>query len=171
MKPSSLKHNSRKGTRQPRINPTEQRKLLLYLAQQIRNGLALTKEQSEYLASCFERIGNGESADAVFHVKRGRGQKIDNESRRIKMSLVFSFIAQLISPQSEDSFGAGMTLIDAFIKAGPLARELMGTDDPNAYSPEYLSKLWNDPSYAHMKTTLRTPLDPDSPFALTTFKN
>jgi hypothetical protein len=118
------------------------------------------------LASGFERIGYGESSDAVFHLNRKRGQKIDNEEHRRTMSLVFIQIAHYIAPRDGWPRGEGLSLIEAFEKVGPRARALFGEDENSEkYSPEYLRKVWNDPSYGHMRTTVRTPFDPDSPFA------
>lgn len=165
MKPSGKTNNSQQGMRKPIPNPTEQRKRFKELAVQLREGTPLNDDQTEYLASRFERISNGESSDAVFHLKRNPGQKIDNEEHRRTMSLVFVQIAHYIAPPDGYPKGEGLSLIEAFEKVGPLARALFGEDkNSEKYSPEYLSKVWNDPSYAHMKTRWRTPLDPDSPF-------
>ena len=166
MKSSGSTDNSQQGMRKPVPNPTEQRTRFLALAVQLRKGKPLNDEQIEYLASGFERIGNGESSDAVFHLKRNRGQKIDNEEHRRKMSLVFVRIADYLAFRDGHPYGEGPTLTEALEKVAPFARALFG-DDKNSenYSPEYLSKVWNDPSYRHMRTTLRTPFDPDSPLA------
>jgi hypothetical protein len=150
--------------RKPVVNPTEQRKRFLILAEQLHKSIPLNDEQIEYLASGFERIGNGESSDAVFHLKRNPGQKIDNEEHRQKMSLVFVQIAHYIASPDGRPKGEGLTLKEAFEKVAPLARTLFGEDkNSENYSPEYFNKIWNDPSYKHMKTTFRTPFDPDSP--------
>ena len=164
MKPSNKTGSSQLGMRKPVVNPTEQRKRFLTLAEQLRRGTPLNDEQIAYLASGFEKIGNGESSDAVFHLKRNQGQKIDNEEHRFKMSLLFVRIADYLAFRDGHPYGEGPTLIEAFEKVGPFARALFGEhENSGKYSPEYLSKVWNDPSYQHMKTTLRTPLDPDSP--------
>ena len=164
MKASGKTSSLQQGMRKPVISPTEQRKRFLALAVQLRKGTPLNSEQIAYLASGFEKIGNGESSDAVFHVKRNQGQKIDNEEHRRKMSLVFVQIAHYISSPDEYTKGEGLSLTDAFEKVGPLARALFGEDkNSEKYSPEYLSKVWKDPSYGHMRTTLRTSFDPDSP--------
>jgi hypothetical protein len=164
MKASGKTDNSQLGMRKPVVNPTEQRTRFLDLAVQLRKGTPLNDEQIEYFASGFERIGNGESSDAVFHLKRNPGQKIDNEEHRQKMSLVFVQIAHYIASPDGYPKGEGLSLIEAFEKVAPLARGLFGEDkNSEKYSPEYLSKVWNDPSYRHMRTTLRTPFDPDSP--------
>jgi hypothetical protein len=158
--------NSQKGMRQPVPNPTEQRKRFLALALHLREGKPLNEEQVEYLANGFERIGYGESSDAVFHLKRNPGQKIDNEEHRRKMSLVFIQIAHYLASPDGYPKGEGLSLSEAFEKVAPLARGIFGeNENSEKYSPEYLSKVWNDPSYRHMKTTLRTPFDPDSPLA------
>lgn len=164
MKPSKKAGSSQLGMRKPVVNPTEQRKRFLALSVQLREGTPLNDDQIAYLASAFEKIGNGESSDAVFHLKRNPGQKIDNEEHRRKMSLVFVQIAHYIASPNGYPKGEGLTLKEAFEKVGPLARALFGEDkNSEKYSPEYLSKVWNDPSYGHMRTTLRTPFDPDSP--------
>ena len=164
MKASGKTGNSQQGMRKPVPNPTEQRTRFLALSLQLRRGTPLNDEQIEYLASGFERIGNGESSDTVFHLKRNPGQKIDNEDHRRTMSLVFAQIAYYTSPPDGHTKGEGMSLTEAFEKVAPLARALFGEDkNSEKYSPEYLSKVWNDPSYGHMRTTLRTPFDPDSP--------
>jgi hypothetical protein len=166
MKASSKTENSQQVMRKPIPNPTEQRNRFLNLAVQLRQGTPLNDDQTEYLASRFERIGKGESSDVVFHLKRNPGQKIDNEEHRRRMSLVFLQVAHLIASPDGSPKGEGLSLIEAFEKVGPLARALFGEDkNSEKYSPEYLSKVWNDPSYGHMRTTLRTPFDPDSPFA------
>ena len=164
MKASGKTGNSQQGMRKPIPNPTEQRKRFLDLAVQLREGKPLNDEQTKYLANRFERIGNGESSDAVFHLKRNPGQKIDSEEHRRTMSLVFVQIAHYIASPDGHPKGEGLSLIEAFEKVGPLARTLFGEDkNSEKYSPEYLSKVWNDPSYGHMRTTVRTPFDPDSP--------
>ena len=164
MKQSNTTGSSQVGMRKPVVNPTEQRKRFLALASQLRKGRPLNNYQIAYLASAFEKIGNGESSDAVFHLKRKPGQKIDSEEHRQKMSLVFVQIAHYIASPFGHPKGEGLTLTEAFEKAAPLARTLFGKDkNPEKYTPEYLRKVWNDPSYGHMRTTLRTPFDPDSP--------
>jgi len=166
MKASGKTDNLQQGMRKPIPNPTEQRKRFLSLAVQLREGRPLNDEQTEYLASRFERIGNGEGSDAVFHLKRNPGQKIDNEEHRRIMSLVFVQIAHYIASPDGYPKGEGLSLIEAFEKVGPLARALFGEDkNSEKYTPEYLNKVWNDHSYKHMRTTLRTPFDPDSPLA------
>ena len=172
MKASGKTDNSQQGMRKPVINPTEQRKRFLSLSVQLRKGTPLNDEQIEYLARVFERIGNGESSDAVFHLKRNPGQKIDNEEHRRTMSLVFIQIAHYTASPDRHPKGEGLSLKEAFEKVAPLARGLFGEDkNSEKYSPEYLSKVWNDPSYAHMKTRWRTPFDPDSPLAYLPFEN
>ena len=166
MKPSNTTDSSQLGMRKPVVNPTEQRKRFLALAAQLREGRPLNDDQIAYLASAFEKIGNGESSDAVFHLKRKPGQKIDSEEHRQKMSLVFVQVAHYIASPYGYPKGEGLTLTEAFEKTAPLARALFGEDKhPEKYTPEYLRKVWNDPSYGHMRTTLRTPFDPDSPLA------
>lgn len=155
----------RRGMRKPVVNPTEQRKFFLALAAQLRSGTPLSTKQAEYLADRFEKMGHGDSADAVFLLKRTPGQKIDNEDHRRKMSLVFVQIAHYMAPPDRFPPGEGLSLTEAISKVVPLARELLGNKNSDQYSEEYLYKLWHDPSYAHMKTTVRTPLDPDSPLA------
>ena len=166
MKPTNKTGSSQLEMRKPVVNPTEQRIRFLALAAQLREGAPLNDDQIAYLASAFEKIGNGESSDAVFHLKRNPGQKIDNEEHRRKMSLVFVQIAHYIASPNGYPKGEGLTLKEAFEKVGPLARALFGEDkNSEKYSPEYFSKVWNDPSYGHMRTTLRTSFDPDSPLA------
>ncbi len=166
MKASDKMDSSQQGMRKPIPNPTEQRTRFLALAVQLRKGTPLNSEQIEYLASGFEKIGNGESSDAVFNLKRNPGQKIDNEEHRRTMSLVFVQIAHYISSPDGYTKGEGLSLTEAFEKVAPLARALFGEDkNSEKYSPEYLSKVWNDPSYRHMRSTLRTPFEPDSPLA------
>jgi hypothetical protein len=166
MKASDKTGRAQNVMRKPVVNPTEQRTRFLALAVQLREGPQLSDEQIEYLASGFERIGKGESSDAVFHLKRNPGQKIDNEEHRRTMSLVFIQIAHYIASPNGRPEGEGLTLKEAFEKVAPLARALFGEDkNSENYSPEYFNKIWNDPSYKHMKTTFRTPFDPDSPLA------
>jgi hypothetical protein len=161
---------TRRGMRNPVVNPSEQRKRFLALAAQLRNGTPLSREQIEYLVVSFEQIGYGESADTVFALKRTRGQKIDNEQHRRTMSLVFVQIAHYMAPPDGFPPGEGLPLMEAVRKVVPLARELLGEKDSEQYSEEYLYKLWYDPSYAHMRTTLRAPFDPDSPVPFTPSK-
>lgn len=154
---------ARRGMRMPVVNPTEQRKRFLALAEQLRKGTPLSTEQLEYLVSRFERIGGGESADVAFHLKRRPGQSIEAEQHRRTMSLIFAQIAHYVAPPDSFPPGEGLPITEAIEKVVPLARELFGDKDSEKYSFEYLSKLWHNPSYAHMRTTLRTPFDPDSP--------
>lgn len=157
----------RRGKREPTVNPTEQRKRFLALATQLRTGTPLTQDQTRYLTDAFERIGNGENADEVLHLKRRKGQSTTAEQRRRTMSLVFAQVAHYIAPKEGRPPGEGLALQEAMERVAPLAKGLFGKhEDPDSYSVEYLLKCWHDSSYAHMKTTLRTPLDPDSPFGV-----
>jgi len=155
----------RRGMREPTINPTEQQTRFLALGVHLREGKQLTKEQTEYLADCFVRIGNGESADVVFHLKRGPGQSKHDELSRQKISVVFAHVAELmcLAGDGYPGSGEGLSLDKALEKVVPLARKLFGVEDSDQYDARYLRKLWYDPSYAHMKTPVRTPFDPDSP--------
>jgi len=157
-----IKDGKRVGMRKPLPTPTEQRTRFKALANQLKKGKRLTRDQIEYLASRFERIGDGESADAVFHLKRSAGKKVEDEQHRRTMSLVFLQIAHLMDPPP---LGNGFSLMNALEAVVPLARGLFGVENSEKYSVEYLYKLWYDPSYAHMRTTLRTPFDRDSPFS------
>lgn len=151
--------------RKPIVNPTEQRKRFLALAYQLRNNINLTEEQRLYLADAFERIGKGGvSADEVLYLKRQKGQKERNDISRQRISIVFALVAKKIAAVDSPFPGEGMSLIDALESVTPLVRQLFGVEDSEKYSIEYLQKLWNDPSYAHMRTPFRSPFDPDSPF-------
>lgn len=154
-------------TRKPTVSPTEQRKLFRSVAAQLRRGESLSEDQTRYLAEAFDRIGRGESADKALQLKRGRGQRLYAEQRRRTMSLVFAQVAHYMAPTDGWPPGEGLNLQAAMEKVVPLARGLFATsDDPDTYSVEYLLKCWHDPSYAHMRTTLRSPFDPDSPLEL-----
>ena len=157
--------SKRRGMRKPIANPSEQRKRFLALGMYLKAGEPLTKAHREYLADRFVRIGNGESADAVFHLKRGPGQSEDDELRRQKISVVFAHVAELmcLAGDGYPGSGEGLSLDKALEKAAPLARRLFGVEDSDQYDALYLRKLWYDPSYAHMRTPVRTPFDPDSP--------
>jgi hypothetical protein len=158
----------RRGMRKPIPTPREQQKGFLYLAMHLKAGKPLTKAQRAYLADRFMKIGNGESADDVFHLKRRPGHSTDDEERRQKISLLFTYVAQLNADKVEgypELGGEGLSPDEALLKAVPMARELFGVEGTDSYSFEYLRKLWYDPSYAHMRTTVRTSLDRDSPFA------
>ena len=164
MNTSTPRKKVKNGNRKPIVNPTEQRKGFLQLAEQLRSGQPLLQAQMDYLAPRFQRIGEGESADLVFHLKRQPGQKIEDEERRKKMRLVFSLIATLKASPHERLNGENLPLHIALEKGSELARTLFGESDPDSYSPEYLNKLWHDPSYEHMKSTFVDYRDPDSPF-------
>lgn len=165
MKISKKKSAIKLGQHKPRPTPTDQRKRFLALAVQIRHGVPLTNDHLVYLANAFEKIGMGESADAVFFLKRQKGQSVKNENHRQHMSLVFSYIAQLLASPSQHPEGEGLTLDEALEKASLFAQNLFCDQNPDSYTSEYLYRIWLDPSYAHMKTTFRSPFDPDSPFA------
>lgn len=154
------------GMRKPVVNPTEQRKRFLVLAWQLYKNVKLSEEQRLYLADAFERIGNGESADAALKLKRGKGQKARDDESREKISLVFAQVASKIAPVDGAFPGEGMSLVEAMTSITPFVRKLFGVEASEKYSIEYLQKLWNDPSYAHMRSPFRSPFDPDSPFPL-----
>lgn len=149
--------------RKPAVNPTEQRKRFLALASQLYKDEELSEEQRLYLADAFERIGNGDSADVALRLKRGRGQKETDDESRQKFSLVFAQVASKIAPVDGPFLGGGMSLVKALESVTPFVRQLFGVEGSEKYSIEYLQKLWNDPSYAHMQNPFRTPFDPDSP--------
>ncbi|NDG19762.1 MAG: hypothetical protein EB117_16065 [Betaproteobacteria bacterium] len=155
----------RRGMRKPIPTPQEQQIRFLYLAMHLKAGKPLTKELADYLADGFLRISAGESADVVFHLKRGPGQSEDDELRRQKISVVFAHVAELmcLAGDGYPGSGDGLSLDKALEKAAPLARRLFGVEDSDQYDALYLRKLWYDPSYAHMRTPVRTPFDPDSP--------
>lgn len=163
MTPCDKMSKSRLGMREPIPNPTEQRTRFLALAHQLRSGRPLSNTQANFLARSFEKIGRGESADVVFFLKRRPGQKVENEEHRQKMSLVFAQIAHYIAAPDEYPPGEGLSLTEAIERVVPLARAIFGDKEAEKYSIEYLYKIWHDASYAHMRTTLRTPFDPDSP--------
>ena len=171
MTSSHKKSTTQLGMREPVPNPTEQRVRFVALAHSLRDGIPLSKEHTEYLASCFEKIGRGESADVVFLLKRRRGQRAKDEDQRRKMSLVFAQIAHYIASTEGHPPGEGLSLTEALQKVVPLAQAIFGVDNTESYSPEYLNRVWHDPSYAHMRTTLRTPFDPDSPLAFAPSKS
>ena len=110
MKTKGNQRRSQTGMRKPVVNPAEQRKRFLALAEQLRNGTPLSTEQLEFLVSRFESIGQGESADVAFHLKRRPGQKIEDEEHRRTMSLVFAQIAHYVAPPDSYPPGEGLPL-------------------------------------------------------------
>ena len=161
-----------------RWKPHERRQLRAWqlkrfreLSRRLNEGESLTVEEKIYFAKAFDRIGNGESADLVFRIKRGPGDKARDDTQKKKISLIFQLVATAILPKatandsaSSRAFGLGMTLEQAFEWVSPRASELFGNESPSAYGPEHLKKLWYDPQYAHMKSPFRSAQDLDSPF-------
>ena len=155
-----------KWLRKPIPTELDQRKRFKALAHFLRRGNQLTTEQAHYLADRFDRIGNGESADSVFYLKRTAGIKAADEVARRNISFIFSLVATWILPTDGPFPGAGLNLEMALEKASTLARDLFENENPDTYSVEYLKKLWHDPSYCHMRSPFRSPLDPDSPYPI-----
>ena len=99
-----------------------QRNLMLELSIQLRASKPLTSEQEAYLADAFEKIGNGASADEVFHLKRKQGQSIKDDEIRQGMSFITQVIACSIQPISHPFFWRGLSLSEAFEEASLLAK-------------------------------------------------
>lgn len=57
-------------------------------------------EEKIYFARAFDRIGNGESADLVFRIKRGPGDKARDDTQKKKISLIFQLVATAILPKA-----------------------------------------------------------------------
>jgi hypothetical protein len=95
---------------------------MLELSIQLRASKPLTSEQEAYLADAFEKIGNGASADEVFHLKRKQGQSIKDDEIRQGMSFITQVIACSIQPISHPFFWRGLSLTEAFEEASLLAK-------------------------------------------------
>ena len=83
-----------------RWKPHERRQLRAWqlkrfreLSRRLNQGESLTAEEQQYFAKAFERIGNGESADLVFEIKRGPGDKARDDIQKKKISLIFQLVA------------------------------------------------------------------------------
>ena len=139
-----------------------QRNLMLELSIQLRASKPLTSEQEAYLADAFEKIGNGASADEVFHLKRKQGQSIKDDEIRQGMSFITQVIACSIQPIGHPFFGRGLSLSEAFEGASLLAKKHFSNG--NAYDVEYIKKWWYDPRNEHMRSPFRNHLQPDSPY-------
>lgn len=158
----------RKWSRKPVPGEMDQRKRFKALAHFLRQGNPLTTEQAQYLADSFDLIGDGESADIAFRLK-ARGHQATDEAARRNISFLFSLVATWILPADGPLPGYGWTLQAALERASELARDQFKSENPDSYSVEYLKKLWNDPSYGHMRSPFRSALDPDSPYPIEPF--
>ena len=145
-----------KNARNQKLSPSDVRRYLGGLANKLIDNSPLRDDERTFLANCLGCISAGESADEVFGLKRGPGQKQADVERRRRWSLILWWIEAAIRPISEE--GKGYSRTKAFEKAHELFQNADGIPDVSE-----IKEAWYNSAYEHMRSPVRTPFDPDSP--------
>jgi hypothetical protein len=135
------------------MSPLDTRKYLAAFVRQIQAGEPVTDEQREYFAEVFDRISQGEDANAVLGLKFEVGKTEDAAQKRQKMSLILHWISGAIN--KSDLHETDPYTLDA---ACVRAVEVFSLE----FDASYLKKQWYN--YQHMQDPIRTWRDEDSPF-------
>lgn len=105
----------------------------------------------EYIASCLKRISDGEDSDAVFELKRGRGQKKQNDESLKTLSFLLHLVATHVTE--------GVAIEHACSVVSEVAQR---RPDGPAYDADYLRQCWH--RYPHMQSPERSQWDDDLPY-------
>ena len=108
-----------------------------------KGGLVLTEDQRIFLVDALWRIGSGEDATEVLGTKAKRGERrsVGEAVKSDRKAFAVSFVAAAIRPKEDG--GLGISLDDAFVKAGEFLRlgeETVRTylhDHPELRSPSF----------------------------------
>ena len=131
----------------------DQRRRLLLMAQELTRPEPPEKAVVQYLTDCLVRIGKGEDANVVFGLKRGAGQKEEDERRRQDLSMLMHLVRGMVD--------AGLNVEAACNKVAELCqvKKFPGPD----YDGAYLRQCWY--KYKHMQSDIRTTWDDDFPYS------
>lgn len=131
---------------------SDQRRRLLMLAENLTRTEPPEQAEIQYLTNCLVRIANGEDANEVFDLVRGRGHRESDEWKRKQLSLYLHLVRGLV----DDGWS-----VDAACRevAGRIAES---GETEVGYDADYLRQCWYN--YRHMQSNLRTPYDDDYPY-------
>lgn len=130
----------------------DQRRRLLILAEKLTRPEPPQKADVQYLTDCLVRIGKGEDANEVFGLKRGAGQKEEDERRRRDLSMFMHLVRGMVDD--------GWDVEPACNKVAEICQEEKFPGPK--YDGAYLRKCWY--MYEHMRSDIRTPCDEDFPY-------
>jgi hypothetical protein len=144
------------------------REYILATAEQLERGDQLTLEQMEFWAFLLRRIAEGESPEAVLNLKRKAGEKMADEDKRKRISLVLHLVASYYRPfidprLTKEEQPPKLTLDDSINKVLPEVSKIMG--DGHKYDFEQIRDWWYDKDKNHMQSPLRMRYDADNPFS------
>lgn len=135
------------------MSVTDHRRVLADLAVRIRCGVTLQDEERTYLANCIQQISEGADANEAFGVKRGRGQSVEDDRRREKLSIAMHLVSALVE-ESNNVEAACKKIADLISEKGGWS----------SYDAAYLRQCWYN--YPHMRSIDRTLFDEDFPYGL-----
>ena len=141
------------------IDPVEQRRRILRLAQHLKSGGQPTSEQVDWLAQVLQDIGEGRDATEALGLKGGRGKKRGDTVSRERMSRALHLVANLleIGVDTETAFEQGVQYLRQQHGLAP--------DDPDdRYSVETLRRSWS--RYKHMQSPIRRTGEKDFPYGV-----
>ena len=144
------------------------REYILATAEQLERGDQLTLEQMEFWAFLLRRIAEGESPEAVLNLKRKAGEKMADEDKRKRISLVLHLVASYYRPfidprLTKEEQPPKLTLDDSINKVLPEVSKIMG--DGHKYDFEQIRDWWYDKDKNHKQSPLRMRYDADNPFS------
>lgn len=130
----------------------DQRRRLLILGENLTHPEPPEQAHIQYIADCLVRIGKGEDANEVFDLKRGAGQKKEDERRRRDLSMFMHLIRGMVDD--------GWDVESACNKVAEITQkeEFLGPK----YDGAYLRKCWY--IYEHMRSDIRDPWHDDFPY-------
>jgi hypothetical protein len=108
-----------------------------------RDGIVLSEDQRRFLVGALSRIGDGENALEVLGIKAERGERrrVKEAGKSDRKLFAVSWVAAAIRPEKDGA--PGISLDDAFVKAGEFFRleeETVRTywhDHPELRSPSF----------------------------------
>ncbi len=131
-------------------------------AEQLEKGVQLTPEQMQFWGRVLRRISEGIAPDVALNIKRRRGEKEENDSRRKKISKVMHLIAALHIPFDDPRFPSPKkhTLEQAINMVLPEVSKIMG--DEHKYDLEVVRNWWYDCDKKDLRSPLRNHLSPNT---------
>jgi hypothetical protein len=161
------------------MNIRTQKKRFAALADQLRDGFDMTKEQKDFLIAAFEKISNGFSSDEALGLKHTAGYSDKKEIAAKKNRLIIHWMACAMQPIEEE--GLGLTLeqaIEAVIDlsegqwTNPITKKTHiykdKTGQPTSAFPRHsydtLKKMWSKAGKMGYRSTDISALDENSPY-------
>ena len=150
------------------------RRLGLY-ADELKSGTPLRQEMRDYLVEALRRLANGEDANDVFNLSRGRGQTKRNEDYRRELAKIFHWMTCAMLPVEEGGYGwTASEAIDAVSswsqglswKCKKTGEEFSGEQWPlsRSMTSEALTKAWYNEEYADLKKPSWSDSDYENPY-------